>query len=86
MTKFAELELDEGIAARRYAMAVAAVEAARILGERKMLYLHEIVAPALPQEYAYPRRLLTISMTFLASMLAWLMAIIAMAFVRNYMA
>jgi capsular polysaccharide transport system permease protein len=86
MTKFSELQLEETIAAKRYAMAVAAVEAARILSERKMLYLHEIVAPALPQDSEYPKRLLTVAMTFLASLLAWASAIIAMAFIRNYMA
>ena len=45
MTKFAELDLNERIAEKRYALSVAAVEAARMMSERKMLYLHEIVCP-----------------------------------------
>ena len=86
MTKFAQLDLEERIAEKRYATAVAAVEAARILSERRMLYLHEIVPPALPEEYEYPRRLLSIAMVFVASIIAWAGAIAAMAFVRNHMA
>jgi capsular polysaccharide transport system permease protein len=86
MTKFAELDLNERIAEKRYGLSVAAVEAARTLSERKMLYLHEIVAPALPQDPEYPKRWLDVGMTFLASLLAWGVAVGAMNFVRNHMA
>ena len=57
-----------------------------MISERKMLYLHEIVAPAMPQDAEYPKRALDIGMTFLASLLAWVAAVGAMAFVRNHMA
>ncbi len=86
MTKFAEADLEERIAEKRYALRVAAVEAARMLSERRMLYLHEIVAPALPEESEYPKRWLDVGMTFLASLVAWLSTVAAMAFVRNHMA
>jgi capsular polysaccharide transport system permease protein len=86
MTKYAQFDLEERIAEKRYALTVAAVEAARMLGERKMLYLHQIVAPALPEESEYPKRWLSIGMTFLASLIAWVSAVAAMAFVRNHMA
>jgi capsular polysaccharide transport system permease protein len=86
MTKFAELDLDQRIAEKRYAQAVAAVEAARILNERKMMYLHEIVAPALPEDAKYPKRWLSIGMTFLASIIAWGATFGMIAFVRNHMA
>jgi capsular polysaccharide transport system permease protein len=86
MTKFAELDLNERIAEKRYELAAAAVEAARMLTERRMLYLHKIVAPALPEEAEYPKRLLSIGITFLASLLAWGTAVGAMTFVRNHMA
>jgi capsular polysaccharide transport system permease protein len=86
MTKYAELDLDERIAEKRYALTVATVEAARVLSERRMLYLHEVVAPALPEESEYPKRWLSIGMTFLASLIAWVVAVAAMAFVRNHMA
>jgi capsular polysaccharide transport system permease protein len=86
MTKFAELDLNERIAEKRYSLSAASVEAAQMLSERKMLYLHEIVAPALPQDPEYPKRWLDIGMTFLASLLAWAVAVGAMNFVRNHMA
>jgi capsular polysaccharide transport system permease protein len=86
MTKFAELDLDQRIAEKRYAQAIAAVEAARLLNERKMLYLHEVVAPALPEDAKYPKRGLSIGMTFLASIFAWGVTFGMIAFVRNHMA
>ena len=86
MTKFAELDLEERIAEKRYAASVAAVETARIMSERRMLYLHEIVAPAVPEEAKYPKRWLNVGMTFLASLIGWGAAVGAIAFVRNHMA
>ena len=86
MTKFAELDLEERIAEKRYAVSVGAVEAARMLSERRMLYLHEIVEPALPEESMYPMRWLSVGMTLLASLIAWAATVGAMAFVRNHMA
>jgi capsular polysaccharide transport system permease protein len=65
---------------------VAAVEAARMMNERKMLYLHEIVAPALPEDYKYPKRWLSIAMIFLASIIGWGITVGLMTFVRNHMA
>lgn len=86
MTKFAELGLEEQIATQRYALEVATVEAARMLNERRMLYLHEIVRPALPQEAEYPKRWLDVGLTFIASLLIWGALVGGIAFVRNHMA
>ena len=86
MTKFSELELEHGIAQKRYATAVAALEAARLLSERKMLYLHQIVSPALPEEAQYPKRWLSIGVALLASLIRWGATVGALVFVRNHMA
>ena len=86
MTRYAEAELEERIAEKRYALSAAAVEAARMLSERRLLYLHEAVAPALPQEAEYPKRWLNVSMTLLASVLAFIGSVAGLSFVRNYMA
>lgn len=86
MTKFAELDLNERITEKRYALSAAAVEAARMMSERKMLYLHEIVSPALPQDPEYPKRWLDVGMTFLVSLITWAATVGAMNFVRNHMA
>ena len=79
-------DLNERITEKRYSLSVAAVEAARMLSERKMLYLHEIVAPALPEDAEYPKRWLDVGMTFLASLIAWAITVGAMNFIRNHMA
>jgi capsular polysaccharide transport system permease protein len=84
--RFAELELEERIAEKRYARSTAAVDSARMLSERRGLYLHEIVAPSLPSEAKYPKRLLSIAVTFLASLIIWGSSVAAITFVRNHMA
>ena len=86
MTRFAELDLEQRMAEKRYALSVAAVEAARMMNERKMLYLHEIVAPALPEDSNYPKRWLSVGMIFLASIIGWAATVGIMAFLRNHMA
>jgi capsular polysaccharide transport system permease protein len=86
MTKFAEFDLEERIAEKRYEVSAAAVESARMMSERRTLYLHEIVAPALPEDAKYPKRLLNIGMTILTSLIAWAATVGAMNFVRNHMA
>jgi capsular polysaccharide transport system permease protein len=86
MTKFSELDLEQRIAEKRYALAVAAVETARMMSERRMLYLHEIVSPALPEESRYPKRWLSVVMIFLASIIGWGATVGMMVFVRNHMA
>jgi capsule polysaccharide export protein KpsE/RkpR len=50
-----------------------------------MLHLHEVVAPAVREDAKYPRHLLNIGMTILASLLAWA-TVGALNFVRNHMA
>jgi capsular polysaccharide transport system permease protein len=86
MTKFAELDLEQRIAEKRYALSVASVESARMMNERKMLYLHEIVSPALPEESKYPKRWLSVVMIFLASIIVWGVTVGMIVFVRNHMA
>jgi len=86
MTKFAELDLEQRIAEKRYAVSVAAVEAARMMNERKMMYIHEIVAPALPEDSKYRKRWLSVGMIFSASIIGWGVTVGMMFFVRNHMA
>jgi capsular polysaccharide transport system permease protein len=86
MTKFASLDLEQQIAEKSYAAAAASLEAARMVAERKMLYLHQIVAPALPQEARYPKRWLDIGMTFVVSLIGWGIIAGLVSFVRNHMA
>jgi capsular polysaccharide transport system permease protein len=84
--RFASLDLEQKIAEKRYATATTSLNAARLLSERKMLYLHQIVAPAEPEEARYPRRLLSVVMIFLASLLAWAVSVGTVTLARNYLA
>jgi capsular polysaccharide transport system permease protein len=86
MTKYAQAQLEEKIAEKRYALSAAAVEAARMLSERRFLYLHQAVAPALPEDAEYPKRWLDVGVVFLASILAFFATVGGLSFVRNYMA
>ncbi|CAN3989398.1 lipopolysaccharide biosynthesis protein [Methylocystis bryophila] len=86
MTKFANLDLEQAIAEKRYAASAATLEAARMLAQRKMLYLHPIVAPAEPQEARYPKRWLSIGMTLVASLVGYGVVVGIVGFVRNNMA
>ena len=86
MTKFADLDLEHQIAERRYAAAIATLDAARIMSERKMLYLHQIEAPAVPEEPRYPKRWLSVGTIFGISLILWGICVGLMSFVRNHMA
>ena len=86
MTLFANLELEKQIAEKRYATAVAAVEGAKAISERKMLYLHQSVMPGLPEEARYPRRWLSVGLAFMFAFVAWLTLVGVAAFGRNHMA
>ncbi len=46
----------------------------------------ERITGARPQESKYPKRWLSVGMTFLASLIAWGATVAAMTFVRNHMA
>lgn len=86
ITTFANLDLEQRIAEKRYAAAAASLEAARVLSERKMLYLHRIVAPATPEDARYPKRWTMVGVVLLLSVLAYLVIIGLVTVARNHMA
>jgi len=51
-----------------------------------MLYLHQVVAPAVPEDPRYPRREIDIFATFVASLTIWATTVGLVSFVRNNMA
>lgn len=83
LSRFANLELEQKIAEKRYSEASSGLNMARVISERKMLYLHEVVSPALPEEARYPRRLLNIGLIFLGSIFAWIVCINLASVLRN---
>lgn len=86
MTTFARLDLEHQIAEKGYASSTAALEAARKLSERKLLYLHQIEAPATPEEARYPRRRLDIGLALAGSLALWGAVVGLAIFARNHMA
>lgn len=71
LSRFANLDLEQKIAEKRYAQASSGLNMARIYSERKMLYLHTIELPAEAEEPRYPRRWLNIGLVLLGSVFAW---------------
>ncbi|HEY8261696.1 MAG TPA: lipopolysaccharide biosynthesis protein [Methylosinus sp.] len=86
MTKFANLDLEHKLAQTRYQAAIAALDGARLLSERQLLYLQVIDPPATPEQARYPKRTLYIGVFLLASLLLYGVTVGLMSFVRNHMA
>jgi capsular polysaccharide transport system permease protein len=86
LLRFSELELERQISEKLYAGAVASLEIARMTSERKKMYLNTFISPSLAQEARYPRRVLAIFLTVLASLLAWGVTVGSAVLVRNHMA
>lgn len=86
MTEFSQLEMEVGIAEKQYAGAAANVEIARVITEQKMMYLNAFVAPALPEEARYPRRVLYTFGVGVSLLAAWGLVVGLGMLVRNHMA
>jgi capsular polysaccharide transport system permease protein len=86
MTKFAELDLEHQIAERLYSGAAASLELAKLMGERKRMYLNTFVRPVAPQEARYPKRILYTAAVVLGSLAAWGALVGGVAAARNHMA
>ena len=86
LSLFANLDLEQKIAEKRYAQASISLNMARIYSERKMLYLHTVEMPAEAEEPRYPRRWLSIGLVLLGSILAWFICIGLVGVIRRRLA
>ncbi len=86
LTRFSRLELERQIAERLYASAAGALEIARMIAERKMMYLNTFVEPVAPQEARYPKRLLYSAVTLAGSLALWGALVGLVVATRNNMA
>ncbi|OAI23186.1 lipopolysaccharide biosynthesis protein [Methylosinus sp. R-45379] len=86
MTTFANLDLEHKIAETSYQIATASLDGARLFSDRKLLYLHQIEAPALPEDARYPRRWLYTGLLLAISLTLYGLVVGLIAFVRNHMA
>lgn len=82
--EFQKITDELGYAEGAYASALASLEAARIEGSRKQIYLATVVAPGLPEESVFPRpiadTLLMLSIVFAI----WLVGLIGVYAVREH--
>ena len=77
------LSLENKVAGKLYAGSLAALAAARLTAEHKMLYLATIEAPTLPQQALYPRRILMSSLLSGACLMVWALLSGFAIFLRN---
>jgi capsular polysaccharide transport system permease protein len=81
---FERLALEKGFADRLLASALTGLEAARSEAQRKQLYLERLVKPNLPDAAVEPRRLRSVATVILLSLIAWGVASLLIASIREH--
>jgi capsular polysaccharide transport system permease protein len=81
---YERLSLDVEFADKQLGIALAALESARSEAEQKQLYLERLVQPNKPDKAMQPNRLRSIFATFIISLVAWAVASIVAASVREH--
>lgn len=71
LNEFAKLKLEAEFASKAYLSALASLESARATAQRQSLFLEPFVSPQLPQTAEYPRRVTSVLLVFIASLLVW---------------
>lgn len=66
-----QLELAQTLAEQQFSSSVRTLEQVRFISKQQLLYLDSFLAPRVPDEANYPKRLLWISATLIASLVAW---------------
>ncbi len=84
LSQFERLQLEQDFATKALASATASLETARQNAARQQLYLEEIVTPQRPDYAIYPRRLLTIALVLLVSLLVYGIGWLVGASVREH--
>ena len=70
-TEFQRLALEKEFADKMLASAMSTLEQARNEAQRKQLYLERIVQPSMPDASVEPRRLKSVLVTFIVSLVVW---------------
>jgi capsular polysaccharide transport system permease protein len=81
---FERLALEKGFADRQLATAFIGLETARSEAQRKQLYLERLVKPNLPDESVEPRRLRSIFTVLVLALIAWGVASLLVASIREH--
>ena len=78
-----QLELAQNLAEHQFSSSVRTLEQVRFISKQQLLYLDSFLAPRIPDEANYPKRLLWISLTFVASLITWAIATSLLYFARS---
>lgn len=81
---YERLSLDQELAARAVTSARAAADSARMEARRQQLYLERVVAPNEPDKAKEPRRLLSILIVFMSTLLLYSVGWLVVAGVREH--
>ena len=71
ISKFEELDLKRQFAERMYGFARDGMDRARLIAERRSVYLAVFVPPSLPEDYSYPLRFSDFALIAVAALVAW---------------
>jgi BexC/CtrB/KpsE family polysaccharide export inner-membrane protein len=82
--EYERLTLERDLAVKTLESSVGALESARIDARRKQLYLERVVKPNLPDRAELPRRLYSIWVVFLGALVAYGIASLALAGLREH--
>jgi len=82
--EYQRLQLEREFADQQLAVAMAALETARNEAQRQQLYLETISKPNLPDTAIYPRRIFGVVATLLLGLVAWGIAALLVAGVREH--
>ncbi|MEZ0167572.1 hypothetical protein [Microvirga sp. TS319] len=83
--RFEELQTQQGFAQKAYEMSLANLEKARAEAARQHLFLVPFVQPTLAEAEKYPRRVLSIFLSFLGAAMLWGIGLLIVAGVRDHM-
>ncbi len=86
MTEYEHLALQRELGEKALASAFASLEAARLEAQRQQVYLERISQPNLPDYALYPQRILDFSMVVASCLLAYALAWLLVASVREHAA
>lgn len=82
---FERLALEKGFAERQLTTALASLESAKSEAQRKQLYLERLVQPNLPDKAMQPRRLRSFFTVLVVGLLAWGVASLLAASIREHL-
>jgi capsular polysaccharide transport system permease protein len=85
ITDYETLATDREFAEKAYLSALASLERARFDAVRQQRYLATIVAPALPDDAQYPKRILNIFIVFALSITLWALGSLVGLAIRDHM-